>query len=161
MREMVRATVKTIQTSREHRRTVSQPRYLALDALIPEEEIEQLRDIYDRLFGEKTGWDKCDQFDLAGRKARRPPNSRPAATLRLRETPRAQRPGHCPTLLGPEMMESTAAHDLRPQGLGRHALAQDQAYHDPTMCQRGVNFWLPLDDQRESACYISCLDRTN
>ena len=40
--------------------------FLALDALIASEEVEQLRLIYDRLFEERTGWDRGDQFDLAG-----------------------------------------------------------------------------------------------
>ena len=40
--------------------------FLTLKALIPDEEIEQLRETYDRLFAEKTGWDRGDQFDLAG-----------------------------------------------------------------------------------------------
>ena len=60
--------MKTIQTVLEEHQVEQfhSHGYLALDALIPEEEIEQLRAIYDRLFGEKTGWDKGDQFDLAG-----------------------------------------------------------------------------------------------
>lgn len=40
--------------------------FLALNALIAGEEVERLRLIYDRLFAERMGWDRGDQFDLAG-----------------------------------------------------------------------------------------------
>ena len=58
-------------------------------------------------------------------------------------------------LLGPEMLEKHGEHMIfKP---AQHGAAppwhQDQAYHDPTTSQRGVNFWLPLDDATiDSGC---------
>lgn len=134
--------------------------YLALDALIPEEEIEQVRDIYDRLFGEKTGWDKGDQFDLAGTdegEAALPQLLRPSRYApELRETHYVRNAqAIAQQLLGPEMIEKHGEHMIfKPARFGAATpWHQDQAYHDPTMCQRGVNFWLPLDDADvESGC---------
>ena len=137
--------MKTIQTVlQEHQvEQFHNHGYLALDALIPEEEIEQLRAIYDRLFGEKTGWDKGDQFDLAGTdegEAALPQLWGTAATL-----PSSERRTTCATpgaiaqqLLGPEMIEKHGEHMIfKPARFGAATpWHQDQAYHDPTMCWR-------------------------
>lgn len=134
--------------------------YLTIDALIPEEEIDQLRRIYDRLFAEKTGWDKGDQFDLAGTddgEAALPQllgPSRYAPELRETHYVRNAR-AIAGQLLGPEMIEKHGEHMIfKPAQFGAATpWHQDQAYHDPKMSQRGVNFWLPLDDATiESGC---------
>jgi len=39
--------------------------YLQLDRLIDPDEIAWVREIYDRLFAQRTGWEQGDQFDLA------------------------------------------------------------------------------------------------
>ncbi len=134
--------------------------YLTLDALIPEEEVEQLRQIYDRLFSEKTGWDKGDQFDLAGTdegEAALPQLLGPSRYApELRETHYVHNARFIARqLLGPEMIEKHGEHMIfKPAERGAATpWHQDQAYHDPTMRQQGVNFWLPLDDATvESGC---------
>jgi len=44
----------------------NQDGFLSLDAITSPDEIEWLREVYDRLFSEKVGWDEGSQFDLAG-----------------------------------------------------------------------------------------------
>lgn len=134
--------------------------FLALDALIASEEVEQLRLIYDRLFEERTGWDRGDQFDLAGTDegAAALPQllgpSRYAPELRETQYVRSART-IARQLLGPDMLEGNGEHMIyKPAGRGAATpWHQDQAYHDPTTRQRGVNFWLPLDDATvDSGC---------
>ncbi len=40
--------------------------YLALEPLTTPEEVVWLREIYDRLFSQRAGWERGDQFDLGG-----------------------------------------------------------------------------------------------
>ena len=134
--------------------------FLTLKALIPDEEIEQLRQTYDRLFAEKTGWDRGDQFDLAGTDdgiaalpqllgpSRYAPELRETHYVRNARTIARQ-------LLGPEMIEKHGEHMIfKPAQRGAATpWHQDQAYHDPMTSQMGVNFWLSLDDATiDSGC---------
>ena len=56
----------TIFLSRAQINSFHEDGYLVLNAITTQEEVAQLREIYDRLFLERTGWDQGSQFDLAG-----------------------------------------------------------------------------------------------
>ncbi len=150
----------TTHLSQEQIEQFQRDGFIAIDALIPPEEVEQLRHIYDRLFSDKTGWDRGDQFDLAG-------TDEGEATLPQllgpsRYAPELQETHYVRTartvaqqLLGPDMTAGHGEHMIyKPAGRGAATpWHQDQAYHDPTTRQRGVNFWLPLDEATvDSGC---------
>jgi ectoine hydroxylase-related dioxygenase (phytanoyl-CoA dioxygenase family) len=125
--------------------------YLQLDRLVEPEEIEWVREIYDRLFAERTGWDRGEQFDLAG-------SDDPTAKPRL---PQLMNPAtHAPELdrarfrqaalaiagqlLG-ENVERGDEHAIRkPAGDG--AATQDEAYWDPSFSYEALSIWTPLQE---------------
>lgn len=135
--------------------------FLTLDRITTEEELANLRVVYDRLFEERAGWDEGQQFDLGGNED----DDRPKLPQILQ-----------PSKYAPELVETSfylnaraiAAQVLGPQiedDYGEHMIYkpaeygattpwhQDQAYHDPTLRYRNINFWMPLDDATlESGC---------
>ena len=48
----------TISLSQEQIHSFHEDGFLVLNAITTEEEVEQLREIYDRLFSDRTGWDQ-------------------------------------------------------------------------------------------------------
>lgn len=135
--------------------------FLGLDAITTADELAWLRETYDRLFLERTGWAEGNQFDLAGT------DSDPTPTL-----PQILRPSrYAPELpdsrylknardiarqiLGDTMLQDHGEHMIyKPPKIGAATpWHQDQAYHDPNTISRGINFWMPLDDACvESGC---------
>ncbi|AIE86317.1 phytanoyl-CoA dioxygenase family protein [Fimbriimonas ginsengisoli] len=128
--------------------------YLVLDQISTPDELENLRQIYDRLFSERAGREKGDQFDLAGA-------DEEGETAKL------------PQILGPsqyapEMLETLAwanggaimAQLWGQEGAGRgdHAILkparygsptpwhQDEAYWDPALDYTSLSIWMPLQD---------------
>ena len=135
--------------------------FLVLEALTTPEEVDQMREIYDRLFTERVGWAQGSQFDLAGTDDDGPPRlpqmlgpsrfvPELKSTLYLANARSIAR-----QLLGPEMNERNGEHMIyKPPQIGAATpWHQDQAYHDPTLSYQGVNFWMPLDNATvESGC---------
>lgn len=132
--------------------------YLQLPAIIPPEELTRLREIYDRIFRERLGWEDGAMFDLGG--------AEDGGELVL------------PQILGPSRyvpeLQQTAfwantraiAEQVWPGeklSMGEHMIYkpaghgsatpwhQDQAYHDPNHLHRKLNFWMPLDDADETS----------
>lgn len=134
--------------------------FLAVDAITSPEELEQLRGIYDRLFDEETGWDAGDRFDLAGTDDDTPTLPQLLGPSKyapeLKDTLyRANALAIARQLLGDDVEPNGGEHMiLKPAGYGAPTpWHQDQAYHDPNLRYRNVNFWLPLDDATvESGC---------
>ena len=48
----------TISLSQEQIHSFHEDGFLVLDAITTPEEVEQLREIYNRLFSDRTGWDQ-------------------------------------------------------------------------------------------------------
>ena len=135
--------------------------FVSLDTITTQAEVDWLREVYDRLFEERIGWDEGSQFDLAGT------DDKDEAAL-------PQMLG--PSRYAPELLESeyrknaiAIARQILGNGMtdrvGEHMIYkparrgpatpwhQDQAYHDPALTYRGVNFWMPLDDATvDSGC---------
>jgi hypothetical protein len=135
--------------------------FLSLDAITTADEIERMRGIYERLFQERAGWEDGNQFDLGGDER----NDQP-------RLPQLLNPSHyAPELRRTRFVEN--AGSIARQVLGddlldgyreqmiykpaQHGPAtpwhQDQAYHDPGLTFRSINFWMPLDDATvQSGC---------
>jgi ectoine hydroxylase-related dioxygenase (phytanoyl-CoA dioxygenase family) len=143
--------------------------YLVVDSISNPEELAQLREIYDRLFSERAGRDRGDQFDLAG-------------------TDEEGKEAKLPQILGPsnyapEMRETVAwanaqaiASALLGEGgslHGDHAILkparsgaptpwhQDEAYWDPGLDYDSFSLWMPLQDVDESMGCLSFVPRSH
>lgn len=125
------------------------------------DEIAWVRGIYDRLFAERAGWNRGDQFDLAG-------TDEPDAKPRLPQLMN-------PAIYAPELQKAgfrQAALELARQLLGEdaqpgdeHAILkpaedgaetpwhQDQAYWDPAYEYDAISIWTPLQEATlENGC---------
>lgn len=128
--------------------------FLRLERLVASEEVSWIREIYDRLFTERAGWNRGDQFDLAG-------TDRPEDRPRLPQLMN-------PATYAPELEKAAfrqAAHGLACQLLGEgagrgdeHAILkpagdgaetpwhQDEAYWDPAYEYEALSVWVPLQE---------------
>src|SRR5688572_20744765 len=86
--------------------------YLTLPAITPLEEVERLRQIYDRLFAMRAGREVGDQFDLAGTDQ----EDKPATLPQILE----------PAKYAPELAE--ALYRTNAQAIARQLLGPEAAY---------------------------------
>lgn len=134
--------------------------YLVLPPITTEEELAQLRAVYDRLFAEQAGRTRGDQFDLAGAdeeggRARlpqilNPPRYAPELNdFRFKLNARAI----AEQLLGGECSGGDHAI-LKPAGYGAATpWHQDEAYWNPDLEYNSLSIWMPLQDATlESGC---------
>ena len=147
-------TFDDIRLTVEHVARFQEQGYLSLDRLVEAEEIAWVREIYDRLFANRVGWDRGEQFDLAG-------TDDPGVTPRL---PQLMNPAsHAPELQKAAFRQ--AAFEIARQLLGpdaqrgdEHAICkpaadgaatpwhQDQAYWDPAFAYEALSIWVPLQE---------------
>jgi hypothetical protein len=129
--------------------------FLVLDAIAPPEEVEQLREIFGRLFTEGTGWKKGAQFDLAGpddgqRPAALPQILNPVEFApELRETRfRANALAIARQLLGAETGPWFEHAILKPAQFGAATpWHQDEAHRDdPGTDYEQLSIWMPLQE---------------
>jgi len=132
--------------------------YLAIDRLIDDEEVAQLRAIYDDLFERQAGREDGMHLDLASsdeegkapllpqilQPSRYAPELQDCSFRRTAECVARQLFGDAVAMRGEHMIYKPA-----------HSGAatpwhQDQAYHDPRYRYRNVNFWLPLQEATEA-----------
>ena len=134
--------------------------FLTIDTITTPDELVWLREVYDRLFEEKVGWEEGSQFDLAGTdetEASLPQMLGPSryAPELLDTIYRKNATAIARQLLGEDMTDHLGEHMIyKPAGRGAATpWHQDQAYHDPHLKFRGINFWMPLDDATvDSGC---------
>ncbi|MBS10754.1 MAG: phytanoyl-CoA dioxygenase [Gemmatimonadetes bacterium] len=117
------------------------------------EKIEWLCEVYDRLFTDRLGWEEGSQFDLAGtdddNEAALPQMLGPSGYVPelLESTYRKNAAAIARQIFGDGMTDRVGEHMIyKPAGRGAATpWHQDQAYHDPTLAYKGVNFWMSLD----------------
>lgn len=138
----------------EQNRALTEQGFVAVSSFVSGDELDAIRTIFDRLFAEKVGQDEGRQFDLAG--------GRSEGSLKL---PQILEPSdYAPELRDLDVIARASAitqayfdSDATPV-MGEHMIFkpahvgnvtpwhQDQAYHDPAMDERSINFWIALDD---------------
>ena len=135
--------------------------FLAIDAITTPEELERLREIYDRLFSQRAGRERGDQFDLAGSDEEGTQATLPQILS--------------PSRYAPELLQSqyyVNARHISAQLLGEdvafqgeHAIFkpalygaptpwhQDEAYWNPKMRYNSLSVWMPLQEATpENGC---------
>jgi ectoine hydroxylase-related dioxygenase (phytanoyl-CoA dioxygenase family) len=135
--------------------------YLSLPAITTPEEVEWLREIYDRLFAMRAGREEGNQFDLAGtdeedKEATLPQILRPSKYApELKEgIYRANALAIAAQLLGPEA-EYMGEHAIfKPPQIGAETpWHQDEAYWDPGLEYEALSIWIPLQEATlENGC---------
>jgi ectoine hydroxylase-related dioxygenase (phytanoyl-CoA dioxygenase family) len=126
--------------------------YLAIPNLMPLEEVEWMRDIYDRLFTQQAGRKVGDQFDLAGvdeegKEAKLPQILGPAKYApELLQAQLIVNANACvKQLLGDEAGCGDAHMIFKPARTGAPTpWHQDEAYWDPTQEYNSLSVWVPL-----------------
>ena len=135
--------------------------FLAIPAITTPDEIERLREIYDRLFERQAGRDEGNQFDLAGadeegKEAALPQILNPAKYApELKETQfRANALAIARQLLGPEADYGGEHAILKPARTGAPTpWHQDEAYWDPGLEYHSISVWMPLQEATlENGC---------
>jgi ectoine hydroxylase-related dioxygenase (phytanoyl-CoA dioxygenase family) len=134
--------------------------FLRLECLVAAEEVAWARGVYDRLFAERAGWSRGDQFDLAG-------TDEPEAKPRL---PQLMNPAsYAPELkhaVFRERARRLACQLLTDAECGdEHAICkpaedgaetpwhQDEAYWDPAYDYEALSIWTPLQEATlENGC---------
>lgn len=120
--------------------------FIALDAITDAEEVERLREIYDRLFARESGFEEGDRIELAG-----------GATLPQIVNPEKYEPELLQTkamqnahaiarrLLGPDAVSAGSHAIMKPP---QHGAAtpwhQDEAYWHPAYDHHALSVWMPL-----------------
>lgn len=152
--------METIQLTQEQIDFYKSEGYLVLPSITTEEELAQLRTIYDRLFAERAGRAEGNQFDLAG-----VDDDNARATL-----PQILRPSKYAPELNSFLFKANA-RAIAEQLLGgecdggEHAILkparygaatpwhQDEAYWNPDFAYNSLSVWMPLQDATvESGC---------
>ncbi|MEO1227218.1 MAG: phytanoyl-CoA dioxygenase family protein, partial [Pseudomonadota bacterium] len=128
--------------------------YLGLPKFASAAEVAEIGAIFDHLLASKAGWQDGNQFDLAGTDdgadARLPqilfPSQYAPALKNHAVVERARQIAE--TYFGEAPQADHGEHMIfKPPDTGAVTpWHQDQAYHDPTMNERALNFWIPLDD---------------
>jgi len=135
--------------------------YLVIDAITTPEEIAWVREVYDRLFRERAGWEFGDQFDLAGtdeenREARLPQILDPSKYApELKDTLfRANAIAIAKQLFGPEAKFLGEHAIFKPARHGAETpWHQDAAYRDGNYDHLDLSVWIPLQDATlENGC---------
>lgn len=131
--------------------------YLSIPNIMPLEEVEWMREIYDRLFAAQAGRDYGDQFDLAGTdeddvEARLPQILGPAkyAPELMRSQLWINAEMCVMQLLGPMSNFGDGHMIYKPARIGAETpWHQDEAYWDPAKSYESVSIWVPLQEATE------------
>ncbi|HWA82729.1 MAG TPA: phytanoyl-CoA dioxygenase family protein [Fimbriimonadaceae bacterium] len=141
--------------------------YLSIPSLMPPDEVERVREIYDRLFEARVGREVGDQFDLAGAdeegvEAKLPQILGPSryAPELLEGQYRVNLAHIVKQLLGPEAEVGGDHMIFKPARIGAETpWHQDQAYWDPEYDYESLSVWIPLQEATlENGCmwFVPC-----
>ncbi len=135
--------------------------YLAIDSIATPDEVERMRDAYDRLFDAQIGREKGDHFDLAGvdeedRPAKLQQMLGPSLyapefnSFECRETALAA----ARQILGKSAEPQGEHAIMKPAGFGAATpWHQDESYWDPKLEYHSLSVWVPLQEATlENGC---------
>lgn len=139
--------------SQKQKESFLQDGFITLSRFADPAEVDMVRLIFDRLFATDAGWDEGNKFDLAG--------TDDGGQAKLPQILKPTR--YAPELAGLEIIRKAREialdfFDCDAVEMGEHMIFkpphvgsvtpwhQDQAYHDPAMDERSINYWIPLDD---------------
>jgi hypothetical protein len=151
----------TVSLTEEQISFYHQEGYLSIPNIMPLDEVEWMREIYDRLFIEMPGRDKGDSFDLAGldeegESAKLPQILGPAkyAPELLDSQLHANADHLVKQLLGAEAWAGDAHMIFKPARTGAETpWHQDEAYWDPGLYYTSLSIWVPLQEAKvENGC---------
>jgi ectoine hydroxylase-related dioxygenase (phytanoyl-CoA dioxygenase family) len=145
------------ELTKEQRDFFARRGYLAIPRLTTDEDVAVLRQAYDRIFSERRGRERGDQFDLAGTdeegaREALPQILNPAKyapemndSLLLRNGAHVAR-----QLLGPDATCEIAHAIFKPAGFGAETpWHQDAAYWNPEYQYLAISIWVPLQPATE------------
>ncbi|MFZ4508517.1 MAG: phytanoyl-CoA dioxygenase family protein [Fimbriimonas sp.] len=126
-----------------------------------DEELEWMRVVYDRIFAERAGRDRGDQFDLAGSDEEGKEASLPQILNPTQYAPELNDGEYLKTighiarqLFGPTAGAGVAHAIFKPAGMGAATpWHQDEAYWDPAWQYQNASIWMPLQEATiENGC---------
>lgn len=127
--------------------------FLAIDQLTTPEEVELLRDVYDRLFSRRDGFDKGDHLELSkldeeGRETLPQILSPEKYAPELDDTlARRNAFALARQLLGPDTVRGGDHAIMKPPGHGAPTpWHQDEAYWHPGFLHTALSVWMPLQE---------------
>jgi ectoine hydroxylase-related dioxygenase (phytanoyl-CoA dioxygenase family) len=135
--------------------------YLTLPTITTPQEVAWLRGIYDRLFDQRAGRERGDQFDLGGTDDEGKPAVLPQILMPVRYAPelanglfRTNALAIAQQLIGPECVPQGEHAILKPAGIGAPTpWHQDEAYWNSEMEYNALSIWIPLQDATlENGC---------
>ncbi|MBS1701307.1 MAG: phytanoyl-CoA dioxygenase family protein [Armatimonadetes bacterium] len=135
---------------------LSIPRPLSSD-----EELAWMRDVYDRMFQQRGGWDSGDQFDLAGTDEKGKTESLPQMLNPAKYAPELAEGKYLAVvdeivkeLLGEDAQVGIVHAIFKPSGHGASTpWHQDEAYWDPGFQYKSISVWMPLQEATiENGC---------
>lgn len=144
--------------------------YLKLDRITSDEEVERLRQIFDRLFATAAGRDRGSHFDLAGTDEEGRPPVLPQIVNPVEFAPelaetqfRAAALEIARQLLGPEAEPWFEHAILKPPGYGAPTpWHQDEAHRsDPGVDYEQVSIWMPLQEATEENGCLEFIPRSH
>ncbi|MBI1335748.1 MAG: phytanoyl-CoA dioxygenase family protein [Phycisphaera sp.] len=141
----------TIQLTRDQIEFYHNEGYLVLDKLVDEDEVDRMREVYDRLFESQAGRNNGGFFDLGSRdegdKPALPQMMNPSRYAPEIEqfTFRAAAAQIARQLQGPLSYFRQDLAICKPPGSKAHTpWHQDAGYNDPAFDYDNINFWVPL-----------------
>jgi ectoine hydroxylase-related dioxygenase (phytanoyl-CoA dioxygenase family) len=154
--------VLNFRLSDEQIRAFRSEGYLRLDRITSDEEVQRLRQVFDRLFETGAGRDRGSQFDLAGSDEEGRPPVLPQIVNPVEFAPelaetqfRAAATEIARQLLGPEAQPWFEHAILKPAGYGAATpWHQDEAHRsDPGVDYEQLSIWMPLQEATlENGC---------
>ena len=126
--------------------------FLSIPEITTAEEVTRIRGMYDRLFEDRTGWDKGDFFDFAGLDESGTTASVPQLDHPSKYEPalkntifRSNAHAIAKQLLGPTAELVFEHAMLKPAGTGGETpWHQDEAFYPRFTNYRSITFWMPL-----------------
>jgi ectoine hydroxylase-related dioxygenase (phytanoyl-CoA dioxygenase family) len=155
------ATLPTVVLTKDQIQFFHREGYLVLDSIVPPEEVERMREIYDKLFANKAGRAQGEFFDLGGTDEKGKQEALPQMMNPSRYAPeiavgqfRVNALAIAKQLLGAQAEFKQDFAICKPPGSPVPTpWHQDNSYLDPKFDHNNINIWIPLQPANlENGC---------